>query len=711
MHVSNLLDENTGNFTSASASGVGNWVGTDVQLARTSRRYLTAPASMKVTFTGSTGGTMTIYSGEDSTLLTIEPGVEYRAFGWIHHETAARPFRFGVQLYDTLGNELALTDPVSGEDYFVDKTIGYSEWTLASIQFVAPETAISAAIFIELDDIDTSTNDKNIWVDSCVFIEYSLPAQEELIERLMRWIPEYVLIQDERQTNPKYPLLTFLDVADADLHTILEYITAFGYYDVGDPTKPEATSILVDPRGFPENGTLPEWLWWLASITGTDRKGITDGSDNTTSWFYLDGLTWTEWEDSLNSAPLGPTVSISQSERTDGIATIESATDHNLVVGNVIEMTVPSDSTFDGYYEVASIISSTEFTYSQIYFISEISQSGTTTVAVTTARAHGLTTGDSVVISGSGVASFDGTQTVASAATSTSFTFTVGSSATHTSYFGYAYPANTASPVAGGSFDPVADLTWAFVEGANAYPLTLDESIAEFIATGASGAWAGTVEGIKRAARIPLIGFDSSALLNRFDGTLTVTTPTPHDLKVAEDVEIYGSPVIDINGTYAVDSVIDGYSFTITTSGDDVITRGNVTDKIVTLSKQSWNGLISTVEIDTGVVEITFVNPVPVFIVGNDITITGTSNASLNTTISTAGITVSDDRYSITFNTALANFGPESPASAKALLDTGCYYCFVVETLTAQTSGPDAVIDFANFARPAGGIITHNYAS
>jgi len=33
-----------------------------------------------------------------------------------------------------------------------------------------------------------------------------------------------------------------------------------------------------------------------------------------------------------------------------------------------------------------------------------------------------------------------------------------------------------------------------------------------------------------------------------------------------------------------------------------------------------------------------------------------------------------------------------------------------VETLASQTTGPDVVIDFANFASPAGGVITHQYA-
>jgi hypothetical protein len=712
MHVLNLLDENTGNFTSAAASGVGNWIGVDVALARTTRRYFTSPASMQATYTGSNGGTMTVYSGENATLTTVSNNVEYRAFAWVHHFTPGREFTFGVQMYDTLGSALPLTNPVTSFDYFITKTIGYGEWTLVSLQFITPENARSAAIFIELESIDTSTDDKRIWVDSCVFIEYSLPTSEELIQKMMRWIPEYILIEDEKQTNPQYPFLTFADVADGDLHTILEYITDFGFYDVGDPTKPEATSILVDPRGFPNNAIQPEWLWWLAGITGTNRRGVTDGSDGTTSWFYLEQevLTWDEWDDQLNLASLGPTVTISQSERTDGVATITSATNHGLTAGDVISVDVPSDSTFDGYYEITEVNSVTEFSYSQTYFVTEISQSGTTTVTVTTARAHGLSSGDSVVISGSGIADFDGTRTVAASATATEFTFTIAGTATRISRFGYAYPSNTGSPVSGGTFDPASDLTWLFVEGGNAYPLTLNEAVAKFISTGASGVWAGTIEGIKRAARIPLIGYDGAAAIERVDGTMTVTTATIHDFSVAQDVEIYNSPIVNVNGRYSVDTIVDDFTFTIATAGEDVITRGDVTNKIVDVVKQFWNGLIDNIEIDASVVTINFVDRIPVFIVGNNITIAGTSNALLNATHSTAGITVSSDRYSLTFATALSNFGPESPASAKALVDTGCYYCFVVETLASQTTGPDAVIDFANFASPAGGVITHQYA-
>jgi hypothetical protein len=168
MHVLNLLDENTGNFTSAAASGVGNWTGVDVALARTTRRYLTPPASMQATYTGSNGGTMTIYSGENATLTPVVENVEYRAFAWVHHFTPGREFTFGVQMYDALGSALPLTDPVTSFDYFTTKTIGYGEWTLVSLQFITPDDARSAAIFIELESIDTSTDDKQIWVDGCV---------------------------------------------------------------------------------------------------------------------------------------------------------------------------------------------------------------------------------------------------------------------------------------------------------------------------------------------------------------------------------------------------------------------------------------------------------------------------------------------------------------------------------------------------------------
>jgi hypothetical protein len=709
MHESNLLDTNSSTFTSTTLSGVGNWVAEDGDLARTSRRYFRAPASLYFTYTGINGGDGAAISGSGSSLIPIDTTTEYRAFCWLHHEIPLREIRFGIQFYDSEKNETTYS--------YTDVEMGFNEWTLASKFSTSSQGDSYAAIRVELLSVDTGNSlDGFLWLDQVAFVEVKDFINDTFVKQTARWIPEYVLLADKAQSNPQYPLQLLIDIAGADFHSVISDITDFGYYDVGDPDKPNATSILVDPNGFPGNGTQPEWLTWLGQLTGLRSWEITDGSDGTTSWFSLEDLytNWTSWEDTLNDAVLGSAVSLSQIERTDGVALATSSADHGFNVGDVVNMVISTDVTFSGYYEILDVPSDTTFTYSQTYLISQLSQAGTTTVTVTTSRSHALSIGDKVILSGTGTV-HDGERTVTGTSSSTVFTFTAGSSATVISYFGYAYPKNTASPITTGTrtATPAADLTWNFVEGANAFPLTSNEALVQFIVTGASGIWAGTVEGIKRAARIPVIGFDGSAVLERSDGVVTATTSAPHGFSVGQEIEIYASPEITLNRTgITVDSIVDDYVFTYLSGGRDQFSRGRVTNKIVTVDRQRWNGIISQISISSGTAIIEFTEKVPTNSLDDGLVISGTSNSSVNGEFPTPVIVLASDRMSISFNTSglgMPSTFSESPAFARAKLNTQTHFCLTVNSLTAQTTGPDVVIEFANYAKPAGGIITHDY--
>jgi hypothetical protein len=706
MHESNLLDVNSSTFTSTTLSGVGNWSASNGTLARTSKRFFRAPASLFFTYTGGAGGTGVATSGSGSSLIPIETTTEYRAFCWFHHEIPLREIRFGIQFYDSEKNETTYSH--------VDVEMGFNEWTLASKFATSAQGDSYAAVRVELLGVDIGNSlDGFFWLDQVAFIRINEFINGPFVKQTARWIPEYVLLADEAQSDPQYPLQLLIDVAGADFHSVISDITDFGYYDVGDPDKPNATSILVDPNGFPENGTQPEWLTWLGQLTGLRSWEITDGSDGTTSWFSFEGLTWAAWEDALNDAPLGSAISLNTIERTDGVALATSGTNHGFNVGDVVNMVVSVDTTFSGYYEIKEAPSPTTFTYSQIYLISQLSQAGTTTVTVTTSRSHGLSIGDKVILSGTGTV-HDGERTVAGTSSSTTFTFTAASG-TVTSYFGYAYPKNTASSISTGTLTaaPAADLTWDYVEGANAHPLTSDEALVEFIVTGASGIWAGTVEGIKRAARIPIIGFDGPVILERSDETVTVTTNEPHGLDVGEEIEIYASPEITLNRTgITVDSIVDDYVFTYLSGGKDQFSRGRATNKIVTVDRQKWNGPISQIDILSGTATIEFSEKIPVASLNTGLIISGTSDEAVNGEYPTPVIVVAADRMSISFSTSglgMPSTFSEEPAFARAKMNTQTSFCLTVNSLTAQTTGPDVVIEFANYAKPAGGIITHDY--
>jgi hypothetical protein len=400
-------------------------------------------------------------------------------------------------------------------------------------------------------------------------------------------------------------------------------------------------------------------------------------------------------------------------------------TSHDFSVGDVFtisEDTPSATSALDGTYGVATAPNSTSITYSQIYTILSLSQAAGT-VTVTTGTAHNLSAGNTVEINGTFTA-FDGTtQTVASVSQSVDsdvddvFTFASGTSATASS--GTVFPTDLVSGQTG-TIATTVDLNWFSIEGENTLQRTPPEALAEFIRTGASGIWAGTIEGIKRATRLGLEGWDISAALERVDGYIKVTTTEQHELVATNFVEIYASPYAELNDTYTVDSVIDDYTFRVVCEGGYLLTRGWTTNKRVEIEKQYWNGVIDTVSASSGVVTLTFQEVLPVLsnyeILGS-ITIAGTSNATLNSTFgtyTTGNVTISSDRRTITFSTvskpsSVGTISTLTPVGANAKLYIGDNSCYVIKTLQSQTTGGEAVLTLADYAKPAGSALTHEY--
>jgi len=150
--------------------------------------------------------------------------------------------------------------------------------------------------------------------------------------------------------------------------------------------------------------------------------------------------------------------------------------------------------------------------------------------------------------------------------------------------------------------------------------------------------------------------------------------------------------------------------------GGYLLTRGWATDKQVQIEKQYWNGVIDSVSSNSsGLVTLTFQELLPVLsnyeILGN-ITITGTSNGSLNSTFgpyTTGNVTISSDRRTITFDTALGTISTLTPVGANAKLYIGDNACYLIKTLQSQTSGAEAVLTLADYAKPAGSALTHKY--
>lgn len=114
-------------------------------------------------------------------------------------------------------------------------------------------------------------------------------------------------------------------------------------------------------------------------------------------------------------------VTISNKSLSSGVATITTATDHNLLVGNTVAVS-SVDNTFDGSYVVASVPTDKTFTYARSLSSSVTNKALAAGVAtLTTSAAHNLAVGGVVAISG--VKDFGGNYTVTGVPAATTLTF------------------------------------------------------------------------------------------------------------------------------------------------------------------------------------------------------------------------------------------------------------------------------------------------
>ena len=109
------------------------------------------------------------------------------------------------------------------------------------------------------------------------------------------------------------------------------------------------------------------------------------------------------------------------------LVTITTSASHGLTAGQSVTVAGVGISGYNGTFPVASILSSTQFTY--IAGVSALAASGggssaSATATIQTSVAHGLSAGQLVTITGIGVTGYNGTFTIASVPDAAHFTFT-----------------------------------------------------------------------------------------------------------------------------------------------------------------------------------------------------------------------------------------------------------------------------------------------
>lgn len=587
-------------------------------------------------------------------------------------------------------------------------SMGYEGWTLASRLSTAPSGALFACLRIEMVDINTaSTIDPLLYIDSPAIVPTTYES-DVFMARFGTRVPDYIKRLDDEQTNPNNPLFRYVDLVGWQGQEVVDYLRDFAYVNPADGGELGDTSSLVDPSNYPDSATRPEWLYWMAQHFGVKAATVPGGY---TSWSSLAGFTtWNAWEDDIVAGSPPSPVAVATKVRSSGIVTMTTSSSHGFQVGDSLEVATSPRSTFDGIYGVTGLVSSTSFTYSQVKSILSISRSGTT-VSVTTGPAHYYQVGDSVVIAGTGNTALNGTFTVASVTSPGAddlpnvFTYTTGSSGTIASIYntGTTYPANASST--GGTVGLTSDLYWAGAEQYSPYPIEPESALAYLIRTGATGVWAGTAEGIRIAARLPLSGSDLPATIVTVGGVGTVTTKEPHEFSVGETIEIYGTHEELLDKRYTVASVPSSTTFTVAVGPKNLSLSGWTTNKIVNVERGYWTAPPSTLVATGTTITITFTRKIPFTTTSAPVVVAGTS--SFNGTYNPASITVSGDRYSISFANTKAAVS-ETPSGAAVRL-TGNQFTYIVKTLPAQTTSINAVVAFAEQAKPAGGVLSHEY--
>lgn len=707
----NLIDEHAG-FLTATTSGTGKWVVSGGSLRRTSQRKKTGQVSLLATASTST---MTLHSSTVDEAEQITGGRVYRPISWSHHSTIGRELSVGIEYFD-IAKTLIATDSQTF-------TQGFDEWTLEYFDSTAPAGAHYARLVITLADVDTSTPDKYLWLDDICLVDYGR-LSSRFLDLFSRWIPEWLIELDYQQSTPQWPMMRFVDLIGFQMDEVYDLISDFDYVPVAEGGPVGDTSSLVDPANYVDTASTmtskPEWLPWLAQHIGVRNTSLS--LNDSTGWTYLEANypTWSDWENAINAASTAA-LSISAVSRSGATTTITTTSNHGLEAGDSVTVagtTVTSGTTadvgFNGIFEVLTA-SGSSLSYSQQFGLVSISRpNASSTVTVITGRPHGFVSGNTVTISGTGFVDFDTTVTVVAVSTSNddgvdAFTFTTVATSAQTAYVGTVVPATNKSGTSG-TVTP-ADLAWSFIEQLNSENVDPRSNFAQFTRTGASGLWAGTGEGMRRAARICLNGTDLAASATSGDGDITFTTASPHGFSAGDTIVVYGAPEPALNRAWVIDSVGSQTTFTSTSSNPAVFSSVDcrVTDKSVTITPGYWNGKIDTVVVGSAnSVTLNLLEPVPATSLTGTVVISGSASSAVNVTHSPVGsITVAADRMSVTF-TSNQTLSPQSSLGGKAKVAVDAS-CFVVGTITSQTPGDQTVIDFVGKAKPAGGIITHEY--
>jgi autotransporter-associated beta strand protein len=244
--------------------------------------------------------------------------------------------------------------------------------------------------------------------------------------------------------------------------------------------------------------------------------------------------------------------------------TVTTTGDHGLTAGQVVQIAGVAVAGYNGTFTIASVPSSTTFTYTDTQTgllpsgggsvtaipLALIANSPTgatasgSTVTITTTAAHGFTAGQVVQVAGVGDAGYDGVFTVTSV-TPTTFSYTAGQGASIAS-------GPTGATEAGSTVTITTNTPHGF-------------SVGETIQIAGAGvaAYNGifTVTSVPSPTTFTYTDTQVASIANVLGGateagsTATITTSVPHVFAVGETVQIAGVDIAGYNGIFTITSV------------------------------------------------------------------------------------------------------------------------------------------------------------
>ncbi len=299
------------------------------------------------------------------------------------------------------------------------------------------------------------------------------------------------------------------------------------------------------------------------------------------------------------------TIASNGASRASNVVTITTTAAHNFVVGQVIVISGVTDSTFNGTFAIASVPSTTTFTYPQTAN-NATSGSGTVSSSSVTITAKSIA---SPSASGNSIVSFDSGITI----TVTPPTATVDTNET---------------------FQFLATVTGSSNSAVNWFVNDIAGGNASVGTISTNGLF--TAPASAPTSNTATIAASNGAV--RKTNVVTITTTAAHGFTVGQSVTIAGVSDTSFNGTFAIASVPSSSTFTYAQTGPDASSGGGtaasvsnaVTIKAVSAADSSRSATAAVLIVTAADPTLTSISPsvVPQGAVFEDVYLTGTNMIS-----------------------------------------------------------------------------------